>query len=155
MAHRILETEQDVLAFTAFLGRLTLPVTVEWVPGRDRSKSQNALQWLWANEVAEQLGDRTASEVQERWKLEIGVPILRRDSADFRDVYDQHIKPLPYEAKIKAMRLIDVTSIMKVRQMIEFLDTVQRECLTNGLELTDPDPDLAAYQKRYRMKDAA
>jgi hypothetical protein len=40
---------------------------------------------------------------------------------------------------------------MKVRQMVRYLDTVQRECLQQGIRLTDPDPMLAAYQKRYRQ----
>lgn len=39
--------------------------------------------------------------------------------------------------------------------MVRYLDTVQRECLQNGIRLTDPDPDLATYQARYRVKEAA
>ncbi len=50
------------------------------------------------------------------------------------------------------MRFIPVTSEMKVRQMVRFLDTVQRECAEQGLKLTDPDPELAAYQSRHRQK---
>jgi len=138
-----------------FLGKLQFPFTVEWVQGRDRSRDQNALQWLWAQEAAQQFGDRTADEVQLEWKLRHGVPILREDSAEFRDLYDRALKPLPYELKVEAMRFIPVTSMMKVRQMVRFLDTVQRECLTNGLRLTDPDPSLASYQQRYRIKEAA
>lgn len=153
--HRILEHEADVGDFTRFLGKLQLPVTVEWVQGRDRTRDQNALQFLWANEVATQLGDRTAAEVQREWKLRYGVPILREDSAEFREIYDQHIKPLAYEAKIKVMEFIPVTSLLKVRQMVRFLDTVQRECLENGIKLTDPDPALATYQARYRLKETA
>ena len=53
------------------------------------------------------------------------------------------------------MEFVPITSLMKVRQMVRFLDTVQRECLTNGIVLTDPDPMLAKYQARYRFKDAA
>lgn len=153
MAHRILENTHDLNAFIRFLGELKLPITVEWVQGRDRTKDQNALQWLWATEAAHQLGDRTAEEVQREWKLRFGVPILREDSAEFRDTYDRTIKPLPYEAKVAAMAFIDVTSALKVRQMVRFLDTVQRECLEQGIRLTDPDPSLASYQQRYR-KDA-
>lgn len=155
MAHRILASPEDVKAFACFLGNVKLPITVEWVMGRDRTKDQNSLQWLWAAEAAHQLGDRTPDEIQREWKLRYGVPILREDSAEFRDTYDRVIKPLPYEQKVDAMRFIDVTSAMKVRQMVRYLDTVQRECLENGLRLTDPDPDLASYQARYRTKEAA
>lgn len=154
MAHRILEKPADLDDFARFLGNLKLPITVEWVLGRDRTKDQNALQWLWASEAATQLGDRTADEVQREWKLRHGVPILREDSGEFREVYDRFIKDdLDYEAKVELMRFIDVTSIMKVRQMVRYLDAIQRESLENGLKLTDPDPSLADYQKRYRTPD--
>jgi hypothetical protein len=155
MAHRILENAHDLADFAKFLGNLKLPVTVEWVQGKDRTRDQNALQWLWASEAANQLGDRTAAEVQREWKLRFGVPILREDSAEFRATYDQLLKPLPYEGKVALMEFIDVTSALKVRQMVRFLDTVQRECLENGIRLTDPDPSLATYQARYRVKEAA
>lgn len=153
MAHRVIENDDDLTDFVRFLRKLKLPVTVEWVQGRDRSREQNSIQWLWATEAAHQLGDRTPDEVQREWKLRHGVPILREDSAEFRAVYDRAIKPLPYELKVEAMRFLPVTSEMKVRQMVRYLDTVQRECLSNGIRLTDPDPSLASYQARYRVRD--
>jgi hypothetical protein len=155
MAHRILRTESDRENYVRFVQNASLPRTFEDTPGADRTRDQNALQWLWATEAANQLGDRTPGELQRDWKLRHGVPILREDSAEFRDIYDRLIKPLSYEHKIEAMRFIDVTSDMKVKQMVRFLDAVQRECLEQGLRITDPDPDLAAYQKRYRTKEAA
>ena len=155
MAHRIIDTERDLDELCQFFGNLKLPFTVEWTAGRDRTRDQNALQWLWATEAANQLGDRTADELQRDWKLRHGVPILREDSAAFRDTYDRMIKPLGYEQKLEAMRIVDVTSIMAVRQMVRFLDAVQRECLEQGIRLTDPDPALASYQQRYRQKAAA
>lgn len=150
MAHRIIDNEYDLAAFKQMLDNLAPPFTVEWVQGRDRSKDQNALQFLWATEAANQLGDRTTDEVRREWKLRHGVPILREDSAAFREIYDKAIKPLSYEMKIEAMSFIPVTSEFKVRQMVRYLDTVQRECLQQGMRLTDPDPALASYQKRYR-----
>lgn len=152
MAHRIINNQSELSAFVTMLDSLKLPFTVEWVPGRDRSRDQNALQFLWATEAAHQLGDSTAEEIRHRWKLEYGVPILREDSAEFREIYDKAIKPLPYELKIAAMAFIPVTSEMKVRQMVRYLDTVQRECLQAGIVLTDPDPMLSDYQRKYRSK---
>ncbi len=155
MPHRTIESPDDLASFTRFLGNLQLPLTVEWVQGRDRSRDQNALMWLWATEAAAQLGDRTPSEQQSEWKLHYGVPILREDSADFRAFYDKALKGRAYGEKLEAMAFVPITSLMKVRQMVRFLDTVQRESLTNGIELTDPDPALASYQARYRLKVAA
>jgi len=152
MAHRILETPEHVTEFTRLLGSLKLPLTVEWVQGRDRTSQQNRLQWLWASEAAHQYGDRAAADIQAEWKLGFGVPVLRESSAEFRAVYDSILKPLAYEDKIKAMRHLDISisSAMKVKQMIRYLDSIQRECIENGIHLTEPSPDLAKYQKRYR-----
>lgn len=155
MPHRHLEKPSDVEEFATLLRSLNLPATVEWTLGRDRSLDQNRLQFLWAREAAEQRGDMTPDEVRCEWKLYHGVPILREESAQFRDVYDAAIKPLPTELKLKAMRFIPVTSEMKVRQMVRYLDTIQRECAEQGLKLTDPDPALAEYQDRYRARKAA
>lgn len=150
MPHRIIENSEHLDAFTTLLGTLKLPITVEWVLGRDRTGEQNRLQFLWAREAAEQRGDRTPEEQRNEWKLRFGVPIMREDSPDFRDNYDTLIKPLTYEQKIKAMELISVTSLMKVRQMVRYLDSIERECAEEGVVLTNPDPDLAAYHARYR-----
>lgn len=155
MAHRIIETPGDVASFTAFLGKLQLPVTVEWRQGRDRSLEQNRLQFLWARETAEQMGDRTADEVRCDWKLRHGVPIMREDSAEFQEVYDATIKPLTFEQKLKAMQFFEVTRLMNVRQMVRYLDTIDRECAENGVQLTQPDPDLSSYHARYRLKEEA
>jgi hypothetical protein len=150
MAHRTINSPEELAELVTLLGKLKLPITVEWVQGRDRSRDQNALQWLWASEAAHQMGDRTPDEVQREWKLRHGVPILREDSAEFRAVYDRAIRPLPYELKVEAMRFLPVTSEMKVKQMVRYLDTIERECAEQGIRLTDPDPDLAKYQSRYR-----
>ena len=150
MAHRIINNVSELDALIALFTGLKLPITVEWQQGRDRSLDQNRLQFLWAREAAEQRGDMTADEVRCEWKLRHGVPILREESAEFRAVYDAAIKPLPYALKLKAMHFIPVSSEMKVPQMIRYLDAIDRECAEQGIRLTQPDDDLAAYQSRYR-----
>lgn len=155
MAHRIISTEFERAAFIQLVQNLKLPATFEWQQGRDRSHDQNRLQFLWAREAAEQRGDVTADEVRREWKLRHGVPILREESAEFRETYDRAVKPLPYDQKLEAMHIIDVTSLMKVPQMVRYLDTIQRECAEQGIRLTDPDGGLATYQARYRAKNAA
>jgi len=138
MPHRIIQTDADMESLGTLLSGLKRPFTVEWRQGKDRSLDQNALMWKWAVEAALQRGDMQPDEVQREWKLRYGVPILREDSEDFRDIYDKMIRPRSYEDKIEAMRIIDVTSIMTVKQMTTFLDTVQRECAQQGIRLTDP-----------------
>lgn len=150
MAERIIQTPEDLDLWITYLVNRKLPITVSAVDGRDRTLDQNRLQFLWAREAADQRGDVTADEVRNEWKLVHGVPILREEDAEFRETYDPILKGLPYVAKLKLMSLIEVTSRMKVRQMVRFLDAVSRECAENGIKLTDPDPDLASYQSRYR-----
>ncbi len=151
MASRILRTTEDVDAFIKLLCDVKLPVTVTWQQGADRSHEQNRLAWMWANEAAEQLGDREAPDVHAEWKLTIGIPILRADSPDFRETYDETVRHLNYETKIKIMRDLDfpVTRLMGVKQMCRFLDQVERKCLEAGLQLTQPPDDLAKYNRRY------
>lgn len=150
MPHRHIEKPSDLDDLATLFAGLKPPFTVEWSMGRDRSLDQNRLQFLWAREASEQRGDMTADEVRCEWKLHHGVPIMREDSAEFREIYDTAIKPLPYEMKLKAMQFIPVTSEMKVRQMVRYLDIIERECAERGIKLTDPDPALAEYQNRYR-----
>ena len=148
--HRIIRTKDDLDDLNILLSNRKMPMTISVVYGEDRSRSQNSLMWLWATEVAAQIGDRLAADVQAEWKLEIGVPILRADDPDFRAAYDQAVRPLPYADKIEIMKhFFPVTSLMKVRQMCRFLDQVERQCLGMGLRLTQPDDDLAAYNRRY------
>lgn len=154
MAHRIITSEHELAALGKLLGGLKLPITVEWRQGRDRSLAQNRLQFDWAREVAEQLGDRTADEVRCDWKLRHGVPIMREDSEAFRATYDEILKPLPFEHKVRMMQMVSVTSLMTVPQMSRYLDTVQRECLSNGLRLTDPGSDLSAHMMRHGKREA-
>jgi hypothetical protein len=139
MAHRIIRSLADFEEFVRLGRTLKWPQTLRWNPGADRSLDQNALQFVWALEASQQRGDMTVEEVRCEWKLHYGVPILRAENDDFRAVYDEAIKPLPYELKLKAMRFLPVTSEMTVKQMTAYLDTVQRECAENGIRLTDPD----------------
>lgn len=139
MSHRIIRTEADLEAYIALLRTLKLPFTAQHRQGIDRSLEQNALQFKWAQEAAQQYGDRTFEEVRHDWKLRHGIPILRRDDPTFQAFYDAHLKRLPYPQKLVAMAYIPVTSEFGVRQMTEYLDAVQRECLQNGLRLTDPE----------------
>lgn len=155
MPSRTIHDQSDIPVFATLLGTLKLPVTVSWVVGRDRSAEQNRLMWLWAQEAADQRGDMTRTEVQHEWKLRIGVPILRAEDPDFRATYDAAVKALPYEKKLALMAYMPVTSEFKVPQMVAFLDAIERECAQQGIRLTDPEPDLAKYQARYRAKEAA
>ncbi|MCU7840874.1 MAG: hypothetical protein KZQ94_16030 [Candidatus Thiodiazotropha sp. (ex Troendleina suluensis)] len=107
----------------------------------DRSYEQNRLQRLWLKEAQKQ-GDQTAEQYRGHCKLHFGVPIMRRDSEEFQEVYDRLIRPRPYEEKLELMMIpmdMPVTRIMNTKQKAEYLSEMCRffagEC---GFHLTDP-----------------
>jgi hypothetical protein len=107
---------------------------------KDRSANQNRLQYKWFLE-AQQQGDMKSSEVRAYCKLHLGVPILRRDSSEYREKYDRLIKPMNYEQKLELMVEpfeFPVTSAMSVKQHAEYLDAVCVHLTGKGIKLTDP-----------------
>lgn len=119
-----------------------LPFTATLVKGERRSLPQNRLQWLWVQELARQ-GDMSSEEYRAWCKLHLGVPILRRDSEVFRESYDDLIKPIPYEQKLRLMVCpqfeFPVTRLMAADQMREYLDSIHRKFTELGFALTDPN----------------
>jgi hypothetical protein len=152
MPSRPIRNIEDLDTLFTLLGGLLSKhkrLTVEWTEGVDRTAQQNKLMWKWATEAGEQLGE-TSDEIQRRWKLDHGLPILCEDSQEYRDFCRLTLKRLNYEERKRAMKFTPVTSEMNVRQMVRFMDAVERECLQEGIVLTVPEPDLAAYNNRYR-----
>lgn len=98
---------------------------LSWSAEKDRSGSQNAISHCWYEQIANELGEDTPAGVKRFCKLHYGVPIMRRDDEDFRELYDGSIKPMPYEQKLKAVGLIPVTSLMNVSQLSEYLTEMQ------------------------------
>lgn len=139
--NRIVETEHDRKQFIRFLEGRKFPFTVSLVDGKHRTNDQNKLQRLWVNEISQQLGDQTPEEVRGYCKLAFGVPILRHENEAFCKEYDQLIKPLPYQSKLKLMMEpfdFGVTRIMTTRQKTAYLDRIYSEFTGQGLVLTNP-----------------
>lgn len=107
--------------------------------GQDRSLSQNALSHVWYGEVSRRLKEQTPEEVKCECKLRFGVPILRAEDEDFREMYDAAIRRhLTYEQKLRAMRYLPVTSLMTKNQLSRYLEAVQKEYADRGLALEFP-----------------
>lgn len=138
MTTRIVSNEVARKLLVKFIQEQPLPFTCEVVKGKRRSVEQNRLQRVLLNEIAEQLGDRTAEEVRGYCKLTLGVPILRAENELFAEAYDRIIKPLPYEQKIAMMmEPIDfgVTRKMTVAQKTRYLEAVHQHFTEQGLDL--------------------
>ena len=58
-----------------------------------------------------------------------------------RESYDRALGPLLYGDKLRFIERfqLPVTSLMGVKQMSRYLDTVQAEYLPQGVRLTDPE----------------
>lgn len=139
MPHKVVRTDADFDDLGKLLSGYKRPFTARWEQGTGRSLNQNDLQFKWAIETSLQLGDRSADEVRRDWKLRHGVPILRGEDDQFREFYDTSLKRLTFDQKLKAMHYVPVTSTMTVAQMTAYLNTVQQECLEQGIRLTNPD----------------
>lgn len=157
MTSRIIKTEFGRETLIRFIQEQDLPFTITIAQGKRRSVEQNRLQRLWLNEISEQLGDQTPEEIRGYCKLTIGVPILRAENEAFRQKYDDVVKPLPYEHKLKIMMEpldMPVTRIMTVAQKTQYLDGIIRHFAEKGVLLTVPD-DMLANQNVEPSKDEA
>lgn len=141
MVTRVIKNDGDLALLIDFLKARKRPFTVDIVSGKHRTNEQNHLQRMWLNEAAEQLGDRTAEELRGMCKLQFGVPILRAENTRFREMYDRHVKPRPYEEKLALMMEpldLPVTRIMTTDQKTRYLDDVSKHFLEQGIVLTEP-----------------
>jgi len=135
-------------ALLTFIDRL--PMARKWkvIVGaykQDRSVEQNAVCHGWYGKIARELKEDTPEGVKRWCKLNIGVPILRTDDADFSAFCDLALKRLSYEKQIEAMKYLDVTSLMSTSQMLEYMTTMQ-DTFAGRVKLVYPNdpPELAA-----------
>lgn len=150
MTQRIIKDTDDLALLKVYLDGKKLPLTVEIHDGRDRSYEQNRLSQKWYSEIAEQTGE-DREDVRARCKLEIGVPILRDSSEQFKATYDRLIRPLDYADKLAMIRDTDmpVTRLMKVADMTRYMDAVFQRHAEFGIVLTIP-PDRFAFDPERR-----
>lgn len=149
MTTRTVENEQQLAMLSQLLQSQKKPFTVSITAGKHRSTDQNRLQRLWVNEVAEQMPGtfESAEHVRGYCKLHYGVPILRNENDAFRIEYDQVVKPLPYDGKLRLMMEpfdFGITRLMTTRQKKAYLDALHKHFTEQGVMLTDPDHRFAA-----------
>lgn len=108
---------------------------MSWSTDHARSADQNALAAVWYEQISRELGEDSAADVKAYCKLHFGVPILRADDLEFRALYDQALRPLAYEVKLQAIKLVPVTSIMGVKQLTRYLDQMQQHYAQRGVML--------------------
>jgi len=107
--------------------------------GKARSLPQNGLTHVWYEQLARELCEDDALGWKCYCKLHHGVPILRAEDSDFREVYDSAIKGLTYEQKLKAMRILPVTSLMSRHQLSKYAEAVREDFSRRGVVLEFPE----------------
>jgi len=108
---------------------------------RDRSVEINAVSHGWYAQASMALQEDTPAGIKGYCKLHFGVPILRTD-AEFCEMYDRIFKPLDYPTKLEIMAmpgLFDVTSLMKVDQMNQYMKHIQQHYAERGVQLLFPN----------------
>ena len=140
MQSRTVITKEDAARLADYLVGLPLPITLTWREGRSRSLDQNALLHKWYGEIATQ----THSEpwrVKGECHLKYGLPIRSRDPV-FLWLWERTGNLLPYEKQVSLLGQtgeLRITSAMKVKELTEYMDAMQRDYRAQGVQLTEPD----------------
>ena len=143
MTTRVIKTPEQQAEVCKLLGSIEkLPITVTWVQGKDRTGQQNSLAFKWYKEIAEQLGDRAATDVRMDCKLNIGVRMMVTESEDFRNKWHRLIMDrFTYEEKRELMvepMDMPVTRLMSTKQMTAYLEAIIATYAPMGVHLTIP-----------------
>lgn len=149
MTQRTVKNPDDLALLKVYLDGRKRPFTVDIEDGRNRSTEQNKLSFRWYKEISEQTGE-DVEDVRARCKLECGIPLLRRDNDKFREVYNRTLLHLSYEEKVEFIRYTDmqVTRVLNVGQMSEYLDAVFKRQSGFGIALTIPEDKYAFSPKQ-------
>jgi hypothetical protein len=143
MTTRIIRTHDEIDGLARLLKSRSLPMTVHITAGEDRTEQQKRLSFRWFSDVADQLGDRTASDVRAHCKLHHGVGMLHVENDAFREQWDRLIRDrFTYEEKLLLMlppHDYPVSRLMSVKQMTRWMDAIHAEYAALGVRLTDPE----------------
>ncbi|AZV93571.1 hypothetical protein CBF45_07445 [Bordetella sp. J329] len=107
--------------------------------GKARTLPQNDITHVWYEQIARELPDDDTLGWRCYCKLHHGVPILRAEDAEFREMYDSIIKGRSYEEKLLMMKYLPVTSLMSRKQLSAYAEAVQADFLARGVILSFPE----------------
>jgi len=140
----IIRTSQDREAFIVKLDKLKLDkpwqVTAE-VYKPKRSVAMNSLLYAWYASIAKYRGV-SQSEQRGEFKWEFGVPILlARGEEEFDNLINSIVNSLQYEQIVKLFGTdaIQVTSVFKVPEMLEYLTAIEHYCYEGQIPLLKGD----------------
>ena len=101
----------------------------------DRTTEQNSVLWGIISDIVKADKGDTEVSVRRYIKLHFGIPILRSSDVAFQARYDETLKPLDYETKLKIMDFVDVTSLLSYEQFERMLKEVVAHYTEQGYAL--------------------
>lgn len=139
-------------------GRLSITeVSPEDADEQDRSLAQNRLIYKIYQRIGRALYGGDELLARRECKLKCGCKILYRDRQEFAETFDLVIRPLPQETRLKAMDLIEVSSIMKVKQSTEYIKLMMQVYTEQGvyfMDLEGIEEALSRPKKHANYKEA-
>ena len=86
------------------------------------------------SDIEKQSGENPA-DIRAYIKLHFAVPLLRAENPVFCEKYDQVIKPLDYETKLKVVLMIPCTSLLSAAAMDTLIKQVIQHYEAEGYHL--------------------
>ena len=112
---------------------------------KNRSASQQGLQWMWNTDIGDFTG-MTKEEAHDEMKGKFCVPILVRDDEEYAAMYVA-IDALPESARKTVINMTSTTRL-DVRQMAEYLTDMERHAAEFRIPLRHPDDYKYAMGKK-------
>lgn len=103
----------------------------------DRSGAQNRLSYMWYAFIGKQTGEGK-DYIRNYCKFTYGCEIVSADDSEFSRFYDNLINKYDYEDCVSAMQYIQVTSLMNVKQMADYLNHIDLYAVERGCQLPQP-----------------
>ena len=106
----------------------------------NRSAAQRRLTYMWYAEIGKHTGNGKDYE-RNFCKWTYGCPILIANDnpkRNFTPFYEKLINTYTYEERIEAMAFVEVTSLFKVGENVEYLNHIDMYAQELGCKLTQP-----------------
>jgi len=105
---------------------------------KDRSLAQNRLTHHHYRQIALQTG-HNAGYIKAECKLVYAAPILIAENEEFAAKWTAVQPGLDYEQQIKLAGMVDMTSIMNLAQMSNYIEEYMNVYQANGIHLSHPE----------------
>jgi hypothetical protein len=137
MSEKLIANSQDTfdetIAKITSLWGIFHHLRISIIPGLDRSLDQNSMLFELYTHIADWFYGRDISLARAECKLDIGLPILRRDDPSLNDLCARSIDLLPREDQLAFISTMSITSDMSRGQATECINRIMDTYSERGL----------------------